>query len=98
MSAEALKGLREATQKMVEKFQRNINMATRPTFDELPYKNEEGSQRWNSCMARYQHTGCPGIEYQDICINEAGAIECAAKGVCKKAYNDMRDYFLKTQG
>jgi hypothetical protein len=65
-------------------------MATVPSFEDLPYINGEDSVKWNNLMARYQHQGCPGIDYEDICMNEHGAGECAAKGTCKYAYNKRR--------
>jgi hypothetical protein len=53
-------------------------------WEELPYVNGEDGAVWNNLMARYQHRGCPGLRMEDICFYSAP--ECAAKGMCRLAY------------
>jgi hypothetical protein len=53
-------------------------------WEELPCVNGEDGIIWNNLMTRYQHRGCPGLQMEDICYFSAS--ECAAKGMCRLAY------------
>lgn len=49
-------------------------------FEDLPLKNGEEDGSWQSAMAHYGHTGCPGLKYEDVC---GAPWECAVKGACR---------------
>lgn len=57
------------------------------SFDELPLKYGEESRQWNNLMARYGHTGCPGLQFEDVC---AEPWECAVRGCCRISYERAR--------
>jgi len=57
------------------------------TWDELPISVGEEDPRWNSLMAHYSHTGCPGCQYEDNC---AAPWDCASKGRCRMTYERIR--------
>jgi hypothetical protein len=65
-----------------------------PTWDELPLKHGEDGREWNDLMAKYSHIGCPGYRYEDNC---AEPWDCASKGRCRVAYENMRAHLLKEE-
>jgi hypothetical protein len=62
-------------------------------WEDLPYVNGEDGKAWNNLMAKFQHTGCPGIDYEDICMHDA--TECAVKGVCKYLHEKQQKEWIK---
>lgn len=52
-------------------------------WEDLPLKHCEDSKEWNDLMARYSHIGCPGVQYDDNCVEPW---DCASKGRCRLTY------------
>ena len=49
--------------------------------------DSEFSGQYGRLLAKYTHTGCPGMGYEDICDNPA---ECAADGCCRIVVEQRR--------
>lgn len=60
-----------------------------PSWDDLPRKNGEEGDAYQTAYARYCHTGCPGAHYEDNC---AFPWECALKGRCRELYERLTDF------
>jgi hypothetical protein len=60
-----------------------------PKWEDLPLRYGEDSREWNNNMARYSHIGCPGVQYEDNC---AAPWDCAVRGSCRIAYENMRQH------
>lgn len=64
---------------------RLVRIEPLPAWVSLPARNGEDSKAFASSYARYAHTGCPGVSFNDVCAHPH---DCATRGVCRAIYEE----------
>jgi hypothetical protein len=64
---------------------RLVTIEPPPGWESLPARYGEDGEAFGRNYARYAHTGCPGVSFEDVCAHPH---DCAVRGVCRAVYEE----------